>query len=652
MKEVLTKIGSKKILLQIYFILFIILNLLDFFNIIPNDLDFFKKLLSWSIIAYIFYKVSPTKIFTGNKIKKYDIMYIIGFSFIAIAKDLKFYVQNLANGTNNIPADSFNFIFEKILQIILNIDAHIFVNYSMIFGIFICSIISIKLLKNYNIEENSLLGSIKLNDYLRFMKFQYIILIIISLFFAIIIVNLFMEWFALAVDSVILVLGLFYYLFKYIHDHQYNQTSLYLQKITNSGNNFFQSLITTFSNKKTFFIGISFLLTLHLLVDAGVYLIPYTIGTENALYFENLNSESREHKPLLNFINFENSQINVDSENLKNLDSITSSIIMLIGVILLYFTNLFLIFALLTLPFYIYYMNIQNKEIQFTKNLTAILLSSIILYLTIFIGNNFSQNYGNLENPINIDNSQDKLVLGIDIYTKPVTLKLIENKNIIQTSIEIILSIFIFIISLYFFRKEFEKHKTIFKKIIYIIVLIFFLGYISSYYISSTKIQIENFKTNLNINYEKPSKIENQNETYNKINKIYLDKNNFKDSREYTINNLLENLTISIEPFSNISKENILSNQNHEDYIKMNFHFKSNTEKLVFEMQNNSDSIIFNENELNNYNFNYKLINKTISGKVFENNSFSIFIMLNKNFFTKDNNKIISNIDKLSLFNI
>ena len=83
MKEIFSKIGNKKILLQIYFVLFIILNLLDFFNIIPNDLDFFKKLLSWSIIAYIFYKVSPTKIFIGNKIKidiKYNFVLEIYYS--------------------------------------------------------------------------------------------------------------------------------------------------------------------------------------------------------------------------------------------------------------------------------------------------------------------------------------------------------------------------------------------------------------------------------------------------------------------------------------------------------------------------------------------------------------------------------------------
>ncbi|MCA9459985.1 MAG: hypothetical protein KC550_05550, partial [Nanoarchaeota archaeon] len=550
-------------------------------------------------------------------------MYIIAFSFIAIAKDLKFYVLNIsiqnAQGQTLIPPNSFNFIFEKILQTILNVNSYAFVNYSMVIGILLCIIISIKLLKNYKLEENSLLGSIKLSEYLKFIKFQYITLIFISLFFAIIIVNLFMEWFALAVDSVILVLGLFYYLFKYIHDHQYNQTSLYLQKISNSGNNFFQSLITTFSNKKTFFIGISFLLTLHLLVDAGVYLIPYTIGTENTLYFQDLNSESREHKPLLNFIEPQNSQMKIDSNNLKGLDSISSSILILFGIILLYFTNLFLIFALLTLPFYIYYMNIQNKEIKFEKNLTSILLASIILYLCIFIGSNYLTNIGNLENPINIDNSLDNSVLGIDIYTKPVTLKLVENKKITQTSIEIILSIILFIILLFFLRKEFEKHKIIFKKITYLIVLIFFLGYISSFYINSTKLQIESIKENLNlketnsIKEKKNTIISIKENSYEKINEIYLNENNFKDPREYKINNIIENLSITIKAFSNTSSENILLNENHEDYIKINFNFTSTSHKLTFEIEN-SPYEIFYDDKLNYYNFTDKNINKKVIG--------------------------------------
>ena len=82
---------TKKFLLQIYFFIFIFLIFFDFLNYLLADIDFFKKLLSWSIIGYIFYKASPTKIFIGKRLKIYDILFILGFSLMSIIKSLVLY---------------------------------------------------------------------------------------------------------------------------------------------------------------------------------------------------------------------------------------------------------------------------------------------------------------------------------------------------------------------------------------------------------------------------------------------------------------------------------------------------------------------------------------------------------------------------------
>ena len=350
-------IFSSKISIQTYFILFILLNILDFFNYLPLDIDFFKKLLSWSIIAYIFYKLSVTKIFIGKKIKKYDLLFILGFSLMSIVKSLALYTSQ------GIYKPEQYYIFNYILTPISNLNPVNLINNSFILGLILIIFLSIFLIKNNKVNKNSFLGSFYFNDYL--------ILILFAIFFGLIIFNIFMEWFALAVDSVILVLGLIFYLFKYFHDHSKNKYSNYLRVISNTGNNFYNKLILTFSNRKTIFIGISFLLTIHLLVDVGVYMIPYSIGTQNTLYFDSLNVEGVvEHTPLFNFFNFENSQI------FKDLNSTDNSILLFI-VILIYLISSFLIISIMILPFYVLYKNIQKEKIKFNNFFAILFLISV-----------------------------------------------------------------------------------------------------------------------------------------------------------------------------------------------------------------------------------------------------------------------------------
>ena len=70
----------------------------------------------------------------------------------------------------------------------------------------------------------------------------------------------------------------------------------FLQDIINTGNDFFKQLILFLQNKKTFFITIALLITIHLLVDLGVYLIPFATGIDNGLY--NILGGENDLKPL------------------------------------------------------------------------------------------------------------------------------------------------------------------------------------------------------------------------------------------------------------------------------------------------------------------------------------------------------------------
>lgn len=317
-------ITKKIILIMIMLVLFII-NILDFLNKLNGDLDFIEKLISWTLFGYIFYEVSFTKIFIGTRIKKYDLSYIFAFSLIGVVKSIVYYTEDLFYNSNNY------FIFKLFLDYIHSLNENIVTLYSFFIGLILIIIISIVLLRKHEIEEDSLLGSIKFNEYAKFLKLDYIVLILISIFFAMILFNYFMEWFALAIDDQIPIIGLFYYLFKYIHDHTNNVFSKFLQTVNSSGEDFFQNLLKSFSNKKTIFIGISFILTLHLLVDCGVYIVSYTTGVQNSLYFSSLDTQTRQHIPLFNFFNIEESRIYYD---------LTQNFLVNFGIMIIYIITL------------------------------------------------------------------------------------------------------------------------------------------------------------------------------------------------------------------------------------------------------------------------------------------------------------------------
>jgi len=285
-KEVTKGFSFQKYFIQFYFVIFILLNIFDFLNALPGDIDFLKKILSWTIIGYIFYRTSFTKIFIGERLKKYDLLFILAFSLMSITKNLIAYAKSIENLGEYI-------FFKHVVTFLDSLPFNETVFAMFVLGAILCVILCVSLLLNHSIKQDSFLGSLNIKDtYFSFILHFFSLILLVS-FFSLIIFNFFMEWFALAVDAIILVVGLIYYFIKFLHRHTDHKISEYLQEVSNTGNQFYSKIISLFSNKKTFFIGVSFILTLHLLVDAGVYLVPYSIGTENSLYFDTLSVDGR-----------------------------------------------------------------------------------------------------------------------------------------------------------------------------------------------------------------------------------------------------------------------------------------------------------------------------------------------------------------------
>ncbi len=457
---------QKKLILSFYFALFILLNIFDFLNFLLADLDFFKKLLSWGLIGYIFYKASFTKMFIGTKDKLMDLILIISFSMMAVPKLMIHYV-NLESILN-----SDFIIFSFVINFFQSISAKSSAEFEQslfILGLAIIILVAIHLLRKYTPTKDSLIGSFQIKRAIG----EYIILILTLSFFSITVFNFFMEWFALAVDSLILILGSIYYLAKYIAHHTKSDTSNFLQTISNTGNSFYQTLISYFSNKKTFMIGVSVILALHLVVDIGVYLVPYTLGNGNPLYSQLLN------EPIINIFDFEKSKIYYD---FQTVNSIPLSAIILLA----YLCAILFFFLIMAGPLYYIYKIIQKKSKTPILIRYLFLVSSLLFLAIIFLPD--------LDTPLTIgvlDSSSG--ILGVEIKTHNlITNNIIEPKTIFNLLIFLIIFIVVNIEVYYFIVHS--KSQNLKHKLIPIIVLVFFIIYTSIFYFSQIPylIQIQN----------------------------------------------------------------------------------------------------------------------------------------------------------------
>ena len=315
-----------KKIFYIYFLFFILLNIVDFFNLLPKYLDIFKKFLSWGLIGYFFYKLSPTKIFLGNQKNLMDFLIIICFYLISTTKSF-FYFFKLKN--------------DLIIEI------------TFLIGFFFLILICIDLILNTEIKKDSLLGSFNFKNF--FLNF--LILLSSFLFFSFIIFNFFSEWFAIAIDSLILILGLIYYLFNFLLKKNHYHTIELSKKISNFGQNFFYKIINYFSNKKTFFHGCVLILTITGLVDIGVFLIPYIFGIKNSFY-------------------------NIEDSILNSFIEISKEYLFLSPIIFIeYLLSILFIFFILFFAFYFFYNHKKTEKILNNKYIIYFLLISIINFL-------------------------------------------------------------------------------------------------------------------------------------------------------------------------------------------------------------------------------------------------------------------------------
>jgi len=282
------EIGFDELILAVL----IILNILDFTERLPGDIDYLKKIISWVLLAYLLYKSSITNVLFGERKKFIDISLLLIF-FSMTFKNIIGYAK--------VASDEVDFVLHLYAYLVNN--NVIFERYVFIAAIFALLLLSLYIALRIPIKEPSLMSTLHVKGKLpegpikiikRFLAVHGALLL-----FFVVIFNLMMEWLAIAVDALIIVLTLIIMLFLIIKHHKKLTPAKFMEQTSSMSEKFYGKFIELFHYKKTIYLGVSGMLILHALTEVGNFIIPYFIGVHDAIYFGNFNIG---HMPLFSWM--------------------------------------------------------------------------------------------------------------------------------------------------------------------------------------------------------------------------------------------------------------------------------------------------------------------------------------------------------------
>ena len=326
----------------------IVLDVLDFTEILPGDADYIKKIISWTVLSFVLFHVSITKVILGRRQRIVDIALIVSF-FLLILKDM----VGFANAAFiEIQGTFVTDLYAYIIQ-----HNQLFEVQFFLVGIILLTIISIYLAINEEVFSPSFLAIIHFHPSKSKNLFKILGRAIMTnltlLAFFIIIFNLMMEWLAIAVDALIIVMTILFIIFLLIKHKERITPPKLMYDITESSEKFYEKFINLFHYKKTILLGISGMLILHILTELGNFLVPYITGIHDAIYFGNFYEG---HYPLFNIIPSETKSLfQMQAAALP----LQSQIVIAAGMIL----NIIAVLYLILLPTFIWLHMFKHRKL-------------------------------------------------------------------------------------------------------------------------------------------------------------------------------------------------------------------------------------------------------------------------------------------------
>ena len=427
-----------------FFLLFlIILNLLDFLQILSGDIDYFKKILSFVILGYLLLRVSVTSILIGKRILSIDILLL--FSFFAMTiKNLVGFAKNAIHEVNFVQ-DLYAFMWRenKFFEVTLFITG--------ILGLLIATI----LLAREIPRSPSLVDTFLKKQH--FLKRIFLIHLLLVTFF-ITVFNLMFEWLAIAVDSFVLITTIVIVIFLLIKHHKRLSPSEVLEEIAEDSEKLYEKVLYLFHYKKFLPLAFSAMLILYVLTEIANFLIPYLTGIYSVIYFGSFDTL---HRPLFYLQDFLNPEYSLFANQIQFI-SLFDSILVFFA----YALNVIAMLYLLILPARFWWHHYTQRKLPFFEKTHFILgkkeLALFVTSILVF----FARPIFEMQNlrTYDIIGGVHTLV-GVDILTKPIILS-----NLDITLLLAALSGLIFYILAIFYKKAVNH-----------VVLFFSLGFFTYY---------------------------------------------------------------------------------------------------------------------------------------------------------------------------
>jgi len=328
----------------------ILVNILDFLQILPTQLHWIEKLITLFLLAYLFYHANITKVFFGQTHNKINIGIII-VSFIMVSNVLIF----------SLPAKGSKFI--ELLMRSLQLNLPQIGVFLLFLGGILFLILSIWIADSLKFKKPSFAAAIgesgqppkKSIKYLTRVLTVFLILLAFYYF----IFRLFVEWFGLAVHATFLIVLLLFFLILIFINHKHFKTKM-LKQIASAGEEYYEKFVQLFHTKRTALFAISGLLVLHPLVDIANFIIPYLTGLYNEIYLRQLPFQGH-----------------------KFIATLLSTDIIRYGntALYIYFFNIVAMIFFLALPFIIWLKVFRKKKVLFPRSLLTILGMAIPVFL-------------------------------------------------------------------------------------------------------------------------------------------------------------------------------------------------------------------------------------------------------------------------------
>lgn len=427
----------------------ILLHVADFFKILPEDLAYTKKILSWILMGYLFIHVSLSYVLFGHKKRGFDIGIVLTY-FLFSLKSFTRYADVAADEA---------FLFRPFLSF-LSANAIQIEKFGFYIGGISLLLISLYMALKFRIDEPSLMATFHekglptgiISIILRFFSIFLVLIAFLRIVF-----NLAVEWLALVLDAPLVMAGLLFYFsllpLKRLNDYDPDH---FIHKIGTFGEDFYRRFIGMFHYKQTLFLGVMGLLALHPLTDAGVFIISSIVNLKDVFYFGHLGSG---HIPLVSLL----------ISDLPFANGFLGSA----SLIIVYLLNLIALLFLLLLPVFIWKRFFSGKLLHVSRTMLSLIFPSILCFL--------------LMPAFYIKKITVKSLVGVDISTQSILNStslidyLIQNRITAVMIVAAISLLFIFLVWILEYSKIIEKDVFI---VAVLVGLIFFGFYVFYYFVS------------------------------------------------------------------------------------------------------------------------------------------------------------------------